>query len=379
MKKFYTKFLPILSALFMAVALVACDKDNSKDDPEPEPEPTPTPVETPVGPNVVYTNLFNEKIIATSIGNLSFMYNNKGQIVGIGDSQNNWLLVDYSEKTITYPDGLIVSYTTNPNGYAVGYTYSFNETKDGYKLYDGYTVTITYTAAKHISSLKQQYTATAEDEEGHSYLHKQEAQLDFSWQDGSLTKVNFNWQVKENTYPEGSWASPKGTKHMATSTIQNQVNNKLGQHTDVMMSHLFDDPSSFLYLCGLLGEAPEFLPALEIYAGKDYNEAGEETNSESRTYRYSYVFNNDGSIKTTSTSDSEESYTVSYVYELLGGGTPSQDGGNSDNPGGDGGNGGNDNPGGSGFDKKMMKGIHPNPRTLKFGRQSHFMGPIQIR
>lgn len=342
MKKLYRKLIYVLMFAAVATAFTACDKDDDKNKPD---DPTTIDPNEPTNPSTatascVYTLPTGYKVVLSKLGSDEFIYNESGRVTGI-NRYGDWAIIDYSAGTITDKYDTY-NFTLNANGCISSMTESWSENQ-GDEIENGTTTyKLSYTSDNRLSKVEatSKVNFTYPDTGVTNYITGKYTS-DYTWENGSLTKIVFKAWVDDWDYPEaeGDYYSEEGT-----FTIQSSQENSLRQYTKFLSEgYDFSDYGEELYLCGLFGAAPNRLPALVIYTNKEFDINGNQTDSYSRTSRYTYDMNADGTIASEIEQTDYSTYTTNYTYEFFGQRPPQNDD-NSGNVGGG-------NGGGSSWDK----------------------------
>lgn len=343
MKKLYRKLIYVLMFAAVATAFTACDKDDDKNKPD---DPTTIDPNDPTNPSTatascVYTLPSGYKVVLTKLGSDEFIYNESGRVTGIS-RYGDWAIIDYSTGTIT-DKWDTYNFTLNANGCISSMTESWSE-NEGDEIENGTTTyQFTYTSDNRLSKMTYsgKYTFTYPDT-GVTNFFTEKGNIDFTWENGSLTKIAAKQWVDDYDDPQSVEYDFFSAENILT--IQSSQDNSLRQYTKGF-SEIFGigDYGEELYLCGLFGAAPNRLPALIITTEKLFDINGNQTDSYSGTSRFTYDMNADGTIASEIEQTDYGTYSTDYTYEFFGQRPPQNDD-NSGNVGGG-------NGGGSSWDK----------------------------
>jgi hypothetical protein len=258
------KFILFMScAIAMCVSLTSCS-DNDGDG-----------VSSGNKSRCVYTTSSGDQIVVSAVNSGKFSYDSNGFLVA--QSANGGWMIDYSTGAIyDADDDFSWKFSTNSSGYVTKLTAK----DDGEEYY----TTLSYNSNGYLAAIEQKYS----DNGGYSHLRS----TNLTWEDGGLTAVKVSLSKTENGKTE--------TENYAY-TITSAKYNQLGQYTYGMIDILdiidYDLPSA-LWMSGLMGESPEYLPTY-------YTCTRDSNNGETSI---SYDFNANNSIS------HEEWKEVSYDY-----------------------------------------------------------------
>lgn len=282
------KFILFMScAIAMCVSLTSCSDDDGGDS---------TDVFLGNNDGCVYTTPNGNQIVVSAIdcyGTSAFSYDSNGRI--IIESNDNYYyegwIIDYSAGTFYHRKGndSKLKFSTNAFGYITKMETVDNEEK--------YSYTLSYNSDGYLTKIEKTF-------DGYTYSYTDIINL--TWKDGGLTSCKDLYSENEN-----------GKTDMASYdySIKTTVANKLGQY-NCGMKLFFDDSNipSALWMSGLLGKAPAYLPTSYTFAEDDLGKIC------IGTATIEYTYNADKSIasekvKEVFSDDGTEQYsTFKYIY-----------------------------------------------------------------
>ena len=243
----------------------------------------------------VITDTDGNKLYITSADWMRFDYDSNWQLTGWGDDDYYYFDVSYNplrwDGTCLeddYEESVVFSnFSINESGYATKLTYSL----EGYDSYgsDSYTGTynFTYNSSGQLTKFVVSGSGKYVNDEG-SFSMSGTTTAELTWSNGVIEKIYFIYAGKENgysyteyetiTYDYGSYEYPNATKQFTNSTAE----------------WLWGDYMA-LCLLGYQGVGPTYLPVSDTYTA-EYEEDGE-TYTETQTEKYSYGFNDNGTVK----------------------------------------------------------------------------------
>jgi hypothetical protein len=281
------KFILFMScAIAMSVSLASCSDDNDDDETEIEDVTTPTGTSSDSKSACVYTTSDGNQIVVSSVKadkTANFTYNSDGLITTERyTGATNYWTIDYSADRIYFSKTWDWTYSTNSAGYVTKMECQSNG--------ENYTVTLSY-SDNYLTKIEQKMTGDG---------YNETTSIKLTWSNKAIKKISFLYE----TSSDGTESNFDMTFGSTTET------NTLGQY-DYIMSTIVENWISApgaLWLSGLLGKAPAYLPT--SYTINDY--AYDSTGTGTITYK----FNSNKSIASESWKEvmDGETDTNNYIF-----------------------------------------------------------------
>lgn len=277
------KTLCLVAAATMALSIASCSDDDDEDG------GGASGADVEAG---AITGTDGSKLYITSADWMRFDYDSNWQLTGWGDDDYYYFNVSYNplrmEGTFledyddTEESVVFSNFSINDNGYATKFSYSNN----GSDSYWSYSSTATYSFEYNSAGQLTKYVCNGsgkETYEGESYSYSGKLTTNLTWSDGVITKI-----TEEST--------EDGYSELATITFDygsNQYANPTKQYTNSTMEYLFGDYCALPFL-GYLGVGPTYLPVSATYTWVEEEDG--ETYYYTDTEKYSYGFNDNGTV-----------------------------------------------------------------------------------
>ena len=291
MKKNY--LLTVLSVLLMTVlsiCFVSCgDDDDANSD----------------GPSTAGVLDKDTNIRVKSVDNYTFYYNDKGQIDYITEGNSRYDFSYNPNKIVmSYRGEVEAEYTVSYNtlGYItrIGGSETFQE--DGTVEING-SASLNYDSSGHLTSVNGSST-----EKYKGVTTKSTGTATLKWQNNRL--ISAIWESTEQE-EEGTITYTEQYDYDYANNI-NDYYNKHHQYAPSLEGAYGDDPEEAFAFVGLLGKGPLYLPST---CTESWNEKTRASDSGSNTERFSYGFNDDGSIMYCNVNSSRYYYSYEYLTE----------------------------------------------------------------
>lgn len=293
-------------AAFICPALSSCsDDDDDKDDNGGN-----------GGSNA--TDVFDGKQL-TSVGDISFSYDDKGRCTGISEYGTPELSINYSKGTIQFYNndyaGGNIKIKFNGKGYITEISGTISGSEDGntYKASGKYTFSYSNGCLTGVHSVSKESGV----DEGEKYNYSDDYKETYKWTNGNLVETSCKYTENE----DGEKFSGSSRSYISYGSEVNKFRQYSLALAEALFDGIDDDYCESLSLVGMFGSASVNFPtAVEQSWNDSDGDSGEtsytcsftlnadetvasETNSRSsyRTYYYSY-----GTPRTVVSSDSEK-------------------------------------------------------------------------
>ena len=242
-------------------------------------------------------------------GNYTYYYDNDGRLDYIKDKYGKWsfsynpnqisFIEDYQGNT-SKEEVFNVSY--NGKGYVSGMSATIEGESDSETWKTTGKATFSYDGSGHLTK----FSGTSKEEgydDGEKYTETWTDDITLTWKNNQLLKVALVEKGSENGV---TWRYTETWNFTYNSNYEN-----IFQQWAPSMTPAFDsDIDELLAFVGLLGNGPAMLPDGAEYE-ENWDDDGD-TGSDDKSYNFSYAFNNDGSLKTTTIGSKR--YNFSYDY-----------------------------------------------------------------
>lgn len=290
MKKNY--LMTVLTVLLMTLSsfgFVSCggDDDDANSD----------------GPSTAGVLDKDSNIRVKSIGNYTFYYNDKGQVDYITEGNSRYDFTYNPNKIVMSYRGTVEDeFTVSYNGLGYITRLEVNETfqEEGTVEING-SASLNYDSSGHLTSVNGSST-----EKYKGVTTKSTGTATLKWQNNRL--ISATWETTEQD-EDGTSIYTEQYDYDYANNI-NDYHNKHHQYAPSLEGAYGDDPDEALALVGLLGSGPLYLPSS---CTQTWNEKTRASDSGSKTTKFGYAFNDDGSIKYCDVNSSRYNYSYEYL------------------------------------------------------------------
>ena len=240
----------------------------------------------------VITDTDGNKLYITSADWMRFDYDSNWQLTGWGDDDYFYFDVSYNplymeghylEGGSTEATTIFSNFSINSDGYITKMSYSDNFSSSDESSSQTGTFSLTYNSSGQLTKMVTS-GSYKETYEGESYSGSGTSTVTFTWSNGILTSWTSSYsgsgytETETATFDYGSYEYTNSTKQYTNSTAEWN----------------WGDYCAFPWL-GYIGVGPTYLPVSATYTWVEEEDG--ETYSDTYTEKYSYGFNDNGTVK----------------------------------------------------------------------------------
>lgn len=247
-------------------------------------------------PSPTITDANGNKVQVTSVGGVSFTYDESGKLTSLSDGYDTYVLQD--DKFTISDDMCKAEIYLNEDGYITKIVYSEGDESD-----DKLETIMKYS---YKSNRIKSCSATCKGKE-RSESWNGNGKISYTWKEDNLTEAKVEYE--ENGKDDGeSYNDSYTSEYVYTYGTQNNPSKQLPYYMGVEITD-FEDLGGLFSVIGLFGNGPKYLPASYVRT-KIEVEDGQTYKPKSASHTLAFTQNSNGTLR----SESRDGSIFNYNY-----------------------------------------------------------------